>query len=902
MDRPPEVSVVVPCFNDGRFLADCLKSVSDQTLPPLETLIVDDGSTHNSTKNILRRLNRPGVRIIHQENRGLAGARNTGIRNAKGRYIYFLDADNILFPDCLAKLSALLEENRDAIAAYSRIRFLSGPDRDQDWGELYNPYVLLTHNQWDAGILLRAQAVPRYDLWYDESMRHGYEDWEFHIRLTKIGEPILFCPEALYGYRVRRKSLLSTSHSRHAEIVKYIKTKHDNLFGSEHLLNLKRTHAPSVKVRCSIDERPAVLEWLKHQTFQDWVLDLDPGQPRSVEARYEMHICAGTDALERLPLEALDAAIMNLESDLRLHHTVIAVKNGRRSWLASGGKKGGLYSNSLAIALIIRASAGSSSVSVEGILKRFESLAEFPDQRPDSVIDRRPVLSPCSENLEMLKVDRETLRRYMNQWGKWLLRPGVHARCMRLYDTIHGVLASRKSFAFRKLVRRRLGPRVEEYGSKIVFGLFLMHPPLQEETVLWKEKEVSLRNVRPFFIHASRTEKIKVLVATAWLTEGGVDQIVLDLCRLLDPSRFQVTVVTTLASAHPWDHWARKAGVSVYHLADFLKPAALPRGLAHLVLNLKIDCLYIFHSRAAYDTVGTLRQMAPWLTVIDRNEVVDPDGGFPRISGSLNSMLLDLRTVSHQGLADYMYERYKLPPDSLRVIYAGTDLRRIEKARRQKCSLLHKMCKVSVDTPIVVFAGRLTAQKRPETFVRSVARMFEIDRSCSAHIAIVGDGERRNAVADLVSRHSLGKRVHMLGAHANAVDLLAGATLVMLPSAYEGLALVSYEAMALGIPQIFANVNGQSELITPETGILIDNGLGEEDRYAKACLELLRDRERRIRIAAAGRDRIKSHFTAENAVKQYAQIFEDLTELSRKRESTKPYLTPPHIDPLHDLC
>jgi len=121
-----------------------------------------------------------------------------------------------------------------------------------------------------------------------------------------------------------------------------------------------------------------------------------------------------------------------------------------------------------------------------------------------------------------------------------------------------------------------------------------------------------------------------------------------------------------------------------------------------------------------------------------------------------------------------------------------------------------------------------------------------------------------------------------------------------MPSAYEGLALVSFEAMALGIPQIFANVNGQAELITPDTGVLIENGPGEETRYAQACLDLLSDPDRRARMAAAGKERIRSQFTAENAVKQYAEIFEELAAVSRKRRSEIPHLEPPHINPLHD--
>ena len=167
---------------------------------------------------------------------------------------------------------------------------------------------------------------------------------------------------------------------------------------------------------------------------------------------------------------------------------------------------------------------------------------------------------------------------------------------------------------------------------------------------------------------------------------------------------------------------------------------------------------------------------------------------------------------------------------------------------------------------------------------------------------MIGDGALRPAVETLISKYQLNGRVHLLGAPSNAVELLADAALLLMPSAYEGLALVSYEAMALGIPQVFANVNGQPELITPETGILVDNGPGEETRYARACLELLSDPERHARMAIAGKNKIKTHFNAENTVKQYAGIFEELAELSRKRASEIPHLRPPHINPLHDLA
>jgi glycosyltransferase involved in cell wall biosynthesis len=297
----------------------------------------------------------------------------------------------------------------------------------------------------------------------------------------------------------------------------------------------------------------------------------------------------------------------------------------------------------------------------------------------------------------------------------------------------------------------------------------------------------------------------------------------------------------------------------------------------------------------------TLNRLTPWVSISDRIELLEPGGGYPLISARIGRHFIDKRTVSHKILARQMHETYNIPEKLIKTIYAGTDTRRIDSVLTHESWLLHKMCNLFSDTAIVIFVGRLTHQKRPDIFLQSVAKLLELQPDCPARFAMVGDGEMRKQVETAISQYQLQNRVHLLGAHPNASELIADATILMMPSAYEGLALVSYEAMALGVPQIFANVNGQPELITPETGILVDNGRGEEIRYAQACLELLSDPGRRARMAAAGKERIR-HFTAENAVKQYEEIFEELAELSRKRASEIPHLRPPHINPLHELA
>ncbi len=98
MTQPRSVSIVVPCYNTERFLAEALQTSLDQTHPPLEIIVVDDGSTDGSAKVAAQF---PTVRYIHQKNQGVSAARNTGFRECRGEFVIFHDADDRLAPDAL---------------------------------------------------------------------------------------------------------------------------------------------------------------------------------------------------------------------------------------------------------------------------------------------------------------------------------------------------------------------------------------------------------------------------------------------------------------------------------------------------------------------------------------------------------------------------------------------------------------------------------------------------------------------------------------------------------------------------------------------------------------------------------------------------------------------------------
>ncbi len=107
----PLVSVVVPVYNVEQYIEEALCSVLDQTYTHLEIIVVDDESPDQSVALIEQRFNDPRIRIVKQKNRGLAGARNTGIRNANGEYVAFLDSDDFWQNDKIERHVQLMQDN-----------------------------------------------------------------------------------------------------------------------------------------------------------------------------------------------------------------------------------------------------------------------------------------------------------------------------------------------------------------------------------------------------------------------------------------------------------------------------------------------------------------------------------------------------------------------------------------------------------------------------------------------------------------------------------------------------------------------------------------------------------------------------------------------------------------------
>ncbi len=119
------VSIITPCYNGARYLRETLASAAGQTRPPLEIIVVDDGSTDDSA-DIAETFGAP-VRVIRQPNQGESVARNRGLIEARGTHVLFLDADDLIAPEALQRMAVTLEGRPGGVALMGCVHFAGVP-------------------------------------------------------------------------------------------------------------------------------------------------------------------------------------------------------------------------------------------------------------------------------------------------------------------------------------------------------------------------------------------------------------------------------------------------------------------------------------------------------------------------------------------------------------------------------------------------------------------------------------------------------------------------------------------------------------------------------------------------------------------------------------------------------
>ena len=212
---PPLFSIIIPCYNHAIFLKDCLESVINQSCQNWEAIVVNDGSTDETTfvtLNYARLDSR--IRLVEKENGGLSSARNCGMKVAVGEWVNFLDADDFLLRDHLRKVTEKIEAEPD-IKCIQTGYFHFNEDASIKLHSVL-PYMdeimpdILTQNIGPVHTIVIRKNVMQILGPFDETL-NSCEDWDMWIRLGKAGIKKESIYEPLVGYRLVNNSMSRNS-------------------------------------------------------------------------------------------------------------------------------------------------------------------------------------------------------------------------------------------------------------------------------------------------------------------------------------------------------------------------------------------------------------------------------------------------------------------------------------------------------------------------------------------------------------------------------------------------------------------------------------------------------------------------------------------------------------------
>lgn len=222
------VSVIIPVYNTEKYLESCLDSIVNQELNNYEIIIINDGSTDNSSEIAKKYANNYSfILYFEQDNKGLAATRNLGIERASGKYIYFMDSDDLLEENSLNILYNLAEENKlDAVFFDADVFF----DYTNNEKKIYNYHRQKSYGLYDNGqelfndlinnkeflasaclYFIRTDIIRKFELKFPIGIIH--EDELFTVKLMMVIKKCMHINEQYFKRRIRKNSIVTSSNN-----------------------------------------------------------------------------------------------------------------------------------------------------------------------------------------------------------------------------------------------------------------------------------------------------------------------------------------------------------------------------------------------------------------------------------------------------------------------------------------------------------------------------------------------------------------------------------------------------------------------------------------------------------------------------------------------------------------
>jgi glycosyltransferase involved in cell wall biosynthesis len=234
----PRCTIIIPCYNQAKYLEDCIGSLQSQTMEQWEAIIIDDASQDNISA-FFTQLSDPRISIIrHESNRGLAAARNSGFRAARSEYVIPLDADDLLKPTCLQSLLDILISSQTLDGVFGDFELFGKEKGVWTFDGMVGKELMDHQTVPGAGILMRRSLWERVGGYCElDELRTGNEDWDFWLSAAELGFHVRRIAKILYCYRRYSDSMSVELHKTDYIVREFMYSRHRNLFNQYRMGN-----------------------------------------------------------------------------------------------------------------------------------------------------------------------------------------------------------------------------------------------------------------------------------------------------------------------------------------------------------------------------------------------------------------------------------------------------------------------------------------------------------------------------------------------------------------------------------------------------------------------------------------------------------------------------------------
>jgi len=361
-------------------------------------------------------------------------------------------------------------------------------------------------------------------------------------------------------------------------------------------------------------------------------------------------------------------------------------------------------------------------------------------------------------------------------------------------------------------------------------------------------------------------EPARILYLAPWLTIGGSDKGTVDWFRQITTQMFRRYLMTTVVSDNALFPEGAALADEAWCLPEMVSRQQMPELIMEFIATRGVDIVHVMNSRLGFDLIPTIKAAFPGVLVVVQLHAEEQDqSGYTRYVASRYDNLIDAYSVVSEDMRERLGNHH-VSPSKVHVIYLGVDATsEYDPGRTDR-----RLVELPPGRFNVLFPARLTSQKDPELALEVIAALRERVPETAFHV--VGGGDLLQRLVERVAQMGLRETVTFHGPSKDMWGWYRSADAVLMTSRFEGVPLVVYEAMSMGVPVVASDTGATGEILDNDVGCLVPQG-SEVSVFVDALAGLAKDPGRRDELGRKARERVVANYTVEEMGIQHRRLY-----------------------------